>query len=155
MEDKSEEKMGNTDKAEQLQAILDNANLNVLVCDAQLRIVYANKGIINFSARDGAPYVGRTCYDYMIHRDAPCKNCNICRLGQENLFVDEFGIKDKWYRRHGQRINWAGRDAFVEYIEDITADKKNQFYEISPSRPYNFAIHLITSYFHYTAKPHQ
>ena len=57
--------------------------------------------------------------------DAPCSFCRIGEMSRTKLLVREFRhpINGRIYQMSGKLIDWAGREAHIEYIIDITEKK--------------------------------
>ena len=109
--------------------ILNENNTIIQVSDLKTReVLYANRAAAEFSGNAEGDFVGRSCYEYMMHREAPCAFCHVPLLTKGSFFEAEQYLpsKDRWFSVKGKLIEWNGRDASVEYVTDITDSKRLQ-----------------------------
>lgn len=102
---------------------------NVVVSDYDTHeLLYVNGTALNAVGAVGHDYVGRKCYEFLLHRDAPCAYCkNQSRehfnTEERELYIPEV---DRYYRARGRLTAWGERTAHVEYLVDITQAKQNR-----------------------------
>ncbi|WP_455599417.1 PAS domain S-box protein [Cloacibacillus sp.] len=109
--------------------ILNENNTIIQVSDLKTReVLYTNRAAAEFSGNAEGDFVGRSCYEYMMHRDAPCAFCHVPLLTKGSFFEAEQYLpsKDRWFSVKGKLIEWNGRGASVEYVTDITDSKRLQ-----------------------------
>lgn len=108
----------------QIAAVLDNAPVAVYVSALDnWELLYANRLAEEFKLKE-ADKTGKCCYQ-MAGFDAPCSFCRIGEMSRTKLLVREFRhpINGRIYQMSGKLIDWAGREAHIEYIIDITEKK--------------------------------
>ena len=111
------------------QSILDGTDRKVYVYDlATCEILFANRAARESSCGGSQRCVGHKCYEYLFGRSAPCKECFMRKfvsghLSSEDRFDPERGT---WGHLTGNFIKWRGHDAFIQYIDDITAITQKQ-----------------------------
>ncbi|MDO4562136.1 MAG: PAS domain-containing protein [bacterium] len=107
--------------------ILNESNTIIQVSDLKTReVLYANRAALEFSGSLEGDFSGKSCYEFMMHKDAPCEFCHVPLLTRDGSFAAEqyLASKDRWYSVKGRLIKWNGRDASVEYVTDITDSKR-------------------------------
>ncbi|MBX9034101.1 diguanylate cyclase domain-containing protein [Gordonibacter massiliensis (ex Traore et al. 2017)] len=84
---------------------------------------------VNESARRiVGDWQGRTCYDVVLGRDAPCDFCNIDRLSTDS-FLSWTHYNEKYGRHYllkDKLIEWHGRSARLEMAFDMTAEEERR-----------------------------
>ena len=109
--------------------IVDKAKTIILVCDLHTKeMLFANRAAIELSGKDRCSYNGQPCYRFMKNLDAPCENCGLPSTADTCTTMTFEETNGHYYQRTNQFINWNGRDAFIEYADDITALKQNERY---------------------------
>lgn len=110
-----------------LETVLNDSNQMIQVSDVEtFSMMYANNPAREFTDHAGKPYLGEHCYKYMMGLNEQCPFCpmrNMDGKESEETVIDNgkqvFAVKTK-------KINWNGKDAFIEYAWDITGIKKSQ-----------------------------
>ena len=108
---------------EQLTVVLDNVPAAVFVSAVDSRrLLYANS-----MAREMFPQTDKTgaaCYTVAGY-DKPCPFCRAGKMSRSELLVREYEhpVNRRLYQLSGKLIDWAGEEAHIEYILDIT-DRK-------------------------------
>lgn len=111
---------------EQMTAVLDNVPAAVFVSAVDSRrLLYANP-----MAREMFPQANRAdaaCYT-VAGFGAVCPFCRSERMCRSEPLVREYQhpLTRRVYQLSGKRIDWAGEEAHVEYILDITDRKREQ-----------------------------
>jgi signal transduction histidine kinase len=117
-------------EADLYKDVVDNSVTMAYVCDCRTyEILYANKSAREYAGHSGKSILpGNKCYAMIQGREAPCENCfmNTVRHG-EVLNRDRFNTsRGTWEHISGKYLSWCGRDAFIQYITDITEVVKGQ-----------------------------
>ena|GEM_PF-936794 len=104
-----------------LMNVTENANVAVVVSDEKTHeLLYINQEIFSILHKKDRDYEGKLCYQYLLGRSAPCPFCKSFTIGNQEkkeLYIEEL---NRYYLTEGKLINWAGREAHVEYLTDIT-----------------------------------
>ena len=113
--------------AAQLAEALDNAPIAVFVSDIDSRrLLYANSLAKKLFCQSGG---GKEKYCYQAAgSDEPCEFCHAGKMSREDLMVREFchPVNGRIYRLSGKLIDWNGKPAHVEYIQDVTKQKREE-----------------------------
>ena len=117
------------------QNILDRMSsvAYVLDCDTY-EILYANERARQYREGTDNSFLGQPCYKYIRGNDAPCGDCFLNTTAYGDLlsrdkYDESTGI---WEHISGEYMEWCGHNAFVQYIDDISA-QKNQELKFSES----------------------
>ncbi len=108
---------------EQMTAILDNVPAAVFVSTVDSRrLLY-----VNSMAREMFPQIDETeaaCYT-VAGFEGPCSFCRADTISRSKLLVREYRhpVSGRIYQLSGKLIDWADKEAHIEYILDIT-DRK-------------------------------
>ena len=100
--------------------LLDGTDTVVQVSDLDTKeLLYVNQAAAAFAGRGKDDLCGKKCYEYMFGASEPCPFCNLeknpCFGPHGEIRVDE-----RCFDVQSARIQWNGRDAFVEYVNDVT-----------------------------------
>lgn len=107
------------------QELLNNTDTIVQVSDLKTReILYVNRAAANFAGRRMEEFAGKTCYAYMMHAQQLCPFCKLD--GMEGGIRRQVELGGACYDVRGEKIDWNGHEAFVEYVDDITDSWKMQ-----------------------------
>ena len=110
----------------QLTAVLDNVPAAVFVSAADSgRLLYTNA-----LARELFPQInqaGAFCYT-AAGFDSVCPFCCVGEMSHKELLVREYEhpVNHRLYQLSGKLIDWAGEEAHIEYILDITERKREE-----------------------------
>jgi len=108
---------------DQINQLLNDSANAVVVCDVETHeILYMNHQLANITNQTVEQAEGKKCYEYMLHRDAPCENCEIVHASK-NTYTDFSYFSPRTgrhYTMRGKVITWKGRTAYIEYITDTT-----------------------------------
>lgn len=108
-----------------LQRFSDESMDAVYVVDANtLELLYIGGDQKLWGAQQ-AIRLGKPCYRTLHGRNAPCENCTLL-LGlpdgeRELTFAN---LPNHAYRVKSQHIDWSGKTAYIQYISDITEEKR-------------------------------
>lgn len=112
---------------DQMAAVLDNAPVAMYVSALDdYELLYANRLARELLLRSGI--VGKTtCYG-AAGFDRPCPFCRIGEMREDELCVREFRLPStgRVYQLSGKVILWGRRRAHIEYILDITDQKREE-----------------------------
>lgn len=112
----------------QYKFLLDDTNQIIHVSDIDsFEILYANNTARDYSNHGAENIDGYKCHKYMMGLDRQCPFCPLRGLkeGQESL-TTEMDTGNKVFAVKLKRVNWGGREAFVEYRTDITVARRAQ-----------------------------
>ncbi|MCI2056378.1 MAG: PAS domain-containing protein [Oscillibacter sp.] len=114
---------------ELLGSVVENSGVAIVVSDDDTReLLYVNREALSIYHKTDPHYEGKRCYEYLMGYDKPC---DFCRSQQgraferqpRELYLSKLG---RHYMTQSRTINWAGHDAHIEYLTDITETKKAQ-----------------------------
>lgn len=108
---------------DQINQLLNDSSNAVVVSDVKTHeILYMNKQAAQFTEQTMEAAEGKKCYEYLLHRDAPCKDCKASHISTEEYTVTHYGSQrtGRHYLMRGKQITWKGRPANIEYITDAT-----------------------------------
>ena len=111
---------------EQMTAVLDNVPAAVFVSAVDdRRLLYANAMALEMFPQ--ADKVGAACYTFAGFQE-PCPFCEIGKMSLSEMQVREYQnpIDHRIYQLSGKLIDWAGEEAHIEYILDITDRKREE-----------------------------
>lgn len=118
------------DETDLYKDVVDNSATMAYVCDCHsYEILYANKAARVYAGHSGESIIpGMKCYAMIQGKDIPCENCFMAKVMRgEILSRDRFNTaRGTWEHLSGKYINWCGRDAFIQYITDITETVRGQ-----------------------------
>lgn len=101
---------------------LNQTNEMVVVADWESReILYLNEAAAKVRGRTAADLFGKKCSQIVQRCDQCCPYCFKDDLSYDELLVREMSVHGKFFQTKGKRMKWNGRDAFVEYVSDVTA----------------------------------
>lgn len=107
--------------------IADDAGVAIVVSDKKTHeLLYLNKEIFSILGKTDRRFEGKKCYEYLLGESEMCSFCKDRQTGDTQHKAEELYIPqlDRWYMTQGRVINWAGREAHVEYLSDITEGMK-------------------------------
>lgn len=110
-----------------MEWLLDEETNGIYVCNAETyELVYMNRLGRQIAGAKGNNYLGKKCYEELMHRSAPCTFCKMKELKRESFCEREFASPDgkRKLLLKGKIINWNGIKAHVEFITDITEVSK-------------------------------
>ena len=116
-----------SDESAEHAALLDHANGKVYVIDrGTYELLYVNGFALRTWGRDD--FCGKSCYEFIAGRHAPCPWCVIPEMQNGVGHQDEVYSPgtEKWYRIDAREMSWFGRDAIAFYSIDISEQKLQQ-----------------------------
>lgn len=111
----------------QLAAVLDNAPSAIYVSALDnFELLYANR-LAEKLFRSQPASKGAACHS-MAGFDQPCPFCHVAEMSEDKLLVREFTREatGRTYQLSGKIIDWAGRPAHIEYVLDVTDQKRQE-----------------------------
>lgn len=106
------------------QSVLDESQTAAYVRDiCTYEVLYLNrkaKEIFHINEK----YAGKNCYTLFYQQKIPCQGCPAAELKRDKIWQREKKINERFYQAKGKIIDWCGREAYVEYLTDITDTKK-------------------------------
>ncbi|MCD8163048.1 MAG: PAS domain S-box protein [Synergistaceae bacterium] len=114
------------ENTELFQEVLDQSDIAVVVCDAEsYEILYVNDAAYKMAGKEPGDYRGKKCYDYMLDEASPCGFCTAGLFTADAITKSELHLEKlgKYFSVSGKKLNWRGREAFVEYFYDITDER--------------------------------
>ena len=106
------------------QSVLDESQTAAYVRDiCTYEVLYLNrkaKEIFHINEE----YAGKNCYTLFYQQKIPCQGCPAAELKRDKIWQREKKINERFYQAKGKIIDWCGREAYVEYLTDITDTKK-------------------------------
>ena len=108
--------------------IVENSGVGVIVTDnATHELLYANAEALKIHSKCDCDYEGKLCYQYLLGLDQPCEFCRgLPPEFQSQPRETYIPALDHYYLTQGGLVSWAGREAHIEYLTDITETKKAQ-----------------------------
>ncbi|MDD3429011.1 MAG: PAS domain-containing protein [Oscillospiraceae bacterium] len=107
------------------QVLLQSSHA-IYICNQQDHsILFANNAILKFTGgTDVNEYLGKKCYETLMHRSTPCPFCNIEKFSTKENYVRNFyyPYTKKTLRLSGKLIEWQNSFLHIEYITDITEE---------------------------------
>ena len=110
-----------------LERLLDNSNQIIIACNAaDMSVLYVNKTARISSGHTDESFEGMTCYKYGFGFDKPCPLCPLPEMGDERVYEKEVDNGEKIFSIKVEKINWQGKEVFIEYAQDVTAVRRPQ-----------------------------
>ena len=113
--------------ADQVKVLMDNAPVAVCVSSADTyEILYANRLACETFMPD-ADLAEKYCYR-VAGFDKPCAFCRRKDINRPDLLLREYHhpVSGRVYQLSGKMIDWDGKAAHIEYIQDITDRKREE-----------------------------
>lgn len=96
--------------------LLDEINDPLIVADRSTHeLLYVNEAAAKLAGRPRNEFVGKKCYEFLKNSDTPCSDCFTEKLDGLPL-EPEIDIRGHRYASRITRVNWNGRDAYINYI---------------------------------------
>ncbi len=107
--------------------ILDETNQLIQVSTIDgYEMMYANRPARMFTNHEEKPYEGQKCYQYMMGLDEQCPFCPMRELGDREFYETEIDNGNQVFTVKTQKLQWEGKEAFIEYATDITMIRRMQ-----------------------------
>ena len=112
---------------ELLMTITEQAGVGIEVSDSETHeLLYLNPEILKIVGKTGENYQGKLCYNYLLGLDEPCPGCRHDQSADGNMRETYIPQVDSYFMVQERFIKWAGREAQVKYMTDVTATRKAQ-----------------------------
>lgn len=108
------------------QSIVDETQTGVYVRElGTYELLYMNRKAREiFDVKEEAFRPGQKCYRTLYHQHVACKECPARMRNIDEDAARELFIGGRYYVVKGKIIDWCGREAYVEYLFDVTDAKK-------------------------------
>lgn len=107
--------------------ILDETNQLIQISTLdEYEMLYANRPARMFTHHEEKPYQGEKCYQYMMGLKEQCPFCPMKQLGDRDFYETEIDNGSQVFTVKTQKIEWEGKEAFIEYATDITMIRRMQ-----------------------------
>lgn len=125
------------------QLLLNHSNSMIYISDSKTyEMLYANKQARDYRSETDNSYLGRKCYEYIRGEQEPCDWCFLDKVKNRGHYDEERYITSRDCYQHisGELVNWCGREAFVQYVDDVTESRKLQKELEASQRMYKLAV---------------
>lgn len=108
------------------QSIVDETQTGVYVRElGTYELLYMNRKAREiFEIDEEVIRPGQKCYRMFYHQHVACKECPARIRNTDAVAPREVFIGNRYYVVKGKIIDWCGREAYVEYLFDVTDAKK-------------------------------
>lgn len=107
--------------------ILDETNQLIQISTLdEYEMLYANRPARMFTHHEEKPYQGEKCYQYMMGLKEQCPFCPMKQLGDRGFYETEIDNGNQVFTVKTQKLEWEGKEAFIEYATDITMIRRMQ-----------------------------
>lgn len=106
--------------------LLDETSDAIVICDMHsYEILYLNSVAAQIAGKDKSLCVGQPCYKTLWKREQPCEHCIACnKLTQVYIEHEANDTDNHHYIIRDKLMEWGGKFARVQYIQDDTARNK-------------------------------
>lgn len=103
------------------QSILDETQTGVYVRElGTYELLYLNRKACEIFQVDAQEAVGQKCYQLFYHQNVACQACPARVRNAACVNAKDAVIGGHIYEIKGKIIDWGGREAYVEYLADVT-----------------------------------
>ncbi len=114
-------------QAQQVSIAEDSLNAVAVIAKKNFKLLYLNKAAKNLFPHDEGAIDKITCFKFFRNTDHPCNNCPIVVSNiADNVFELDCEYYNKKVQVHLVETIWDGEEAYIEYIRDITSEKRNE-----------------------------
>ena len=108
------------------RSILDGMQTAIYVRDFKsYELIYLNRRAREiFGMDEGETLAEQKCYVRFHHQNAACRDCPARLRNIEQTAPQEKMIDGRIYATRGKVIDWCGREAYIEYLIDVTDTKQ-------------------------------
>lgn len=112
---------------ELLTQILNDSNEMIQVSDLEtFSMIYANDTAMKYTGHKDQSYKGLHCYEYMMGRKERCPFCPMNQIGNQESYKSEIDNGKDVFAIKAKKIQWDGKEAFIEYAWNITDIRRSQ-----------------------------
>lgn len=106
------------------RSVLEETNTGVYVRDVDsCQLLYINRRAREIFGVAEEDYQQKSCYELFHGLSEPCKECQVYERQGDKVPSRELLRDGRYYVTKGRIIDWRGREAYVEYLLDITDSK--------------------------------
>lgn len=106
------------------RSILEETNTGVYVRDVDsCQLLYINRRAREIFGVSEENYQQKSCYELFHGLVEPCEDCQVFERQGDKVPSRELLKDGRYYVTKGRIIDWCGREAYVEYLLDITDSK--------------------------------
>lgn len=89
-------------------------------------LLYLNQTARELLKKDNQCYKGKKCYEFIFNSTSPCEFCKLNLMEKEKFVERDYKdpITDKTFCLEGRLSEWNGIPVHVEYIQDVTKNRK-------------------------------
>lgn len=121
---KFEEREHTINVAALYQSIVDEAQTGVYVRElGSYELRYLNRKAREIFGVAETDATGEKCYRLFYHQEVACPECPAKYRNMDQVAPREVLLGGHYYAVKGRIIDWCGREAYVEYLTDITETK--------------------------------
>lgn len=105
-----------------MEWLLDEGTSGIYVCNSETyELLYMNKLCHQMAGVKGNTYLGKKCYEELMHMDAPCPFCKMKDMKIDQFLERRFAVPktDTILSMKGKLIKWNGIKAHVEFISPV------------------------------------
>ncbi|MDC7236234.1 MAG: response regulator [Sphaerochaetaceae bacterium] len=114
-------------QAQQVSIAEDSLNAVAVIAKKNFKLLYLNKAAKNLFPHDEGAIDKITCFKFFRNTNHPCNNCPIVVSNiADNVFELDCEYYNKKVQVHLVETIWDGEEAYIEYIRDITSEKRNE-----------------------------
>ncbi len=112
-------------KSQQIKILDDSLNAIIILSKKDFSIKYLNKAALEIVNKPLVNIDSKKCYEYFRNQDKPCSFCPLITNGKMQQIIDvDYTSVDKKVQVYFTETTWNGEDAYVEYLRDVTSEKK-------------------------------
>jgi len=112
-------------KSQQTKILDDSLNAIIILSKKDFSIKYLNKAALEIVNNPLVNIDSKKCYEYFRNQDKPCSFCPLINGGKMQQIIDvDYTSLDKKVQVYFTETTWNGEDAYVEYLRDVTSEKK-------------------------------
>jgi len=112
-------------KSQQIKILDDSLNAIIILSKKDFSIKYLNKAALEIVKKPLENIDSKKCYEYFRNQDKPCSFCPLINNGKTQQIIDvDYTSVDKKVQVYFTETTWNGEDAYVEYLRDVTSEKK-------------------------------
>lgn len=116
-----------SDASKLFEQLLNDSNQMIQVSDIDTySMMYVNDTAREYTGHADQPYEGRHCYEYMMGLKEQCPFCPMRQIKDQECFETEVDNGREIFAVKTKKVQWNGKDAFVEYAWDVTNIRRSE-----------------------------